>query len=80
VLPVRFDHFITYIDAPSIEGYLEEYRAAGFIANDDTTRHDPGLRNGFLLIGREYVELCWVEDEDLFSAGDASEHAVRAGR
>ncbi len=75
---IRFDHFITYIDAPSIEGYLEEYRAAGFIPADETVRHDPGLRNGFLFIGREYIELCWVENEDLFNASDPEEHVIRA--
>lgn len=76
--PIRLDHFITYTSSPSIEEHLERYRLAGFRPLERTTRHDPGLRNGFLGFGPEYVEFCWVEDEQLFCAGDAEERALRA--
>jgi hypothetical protein len=64
---LRFDHFITYVEAPSIDEYLDKYRAGGFLVHDETVRHDPGLRNGFAFFGAQYIEFCWVEDEDLFS-------------
>lgn len=75
---IRFDHFITYADTPSIDTYLDEYRSAGFLVAEETVRHEPGLRNGFIMIGPEYLEFCWVEDEDLFAAVDAGESEYRA--
>jgi hypothetical protein len=77
---VRFDHFITYVDSPSIDRHLDEYRQAGFLANDQTVRHDPGLRNGFVSFGSLYVEFCWVEDETAFAAGDPDEAVLRRAR
>ncbi|MDQ6883195.1 MAG: hypothetical protein M3077_03000 [Candidatus Dormibacteraeota bacterium] len=41
---VGFDHFIGYVEAPSIEQHLDRYRAAGFSVEERTVRHDPGLR------------------------------------
>jgi hypothetical protein len=75
--PVRFDHFITYTRAPTIEDHLADYRRAGFQVLDRTTRHAPGLRNGFVGFGPDYLEFCWVEDEGLFAAGDPRERAWR---
>lgn len=43
-----------------------------------TVRHDPGLRNGFISLGPEYIEFCWVEDEELFAKADAEEKLLRA--
>ncbi|MCK4308289.1 VOC family protein [candidate division WOR-3 bacterium] len=64
---IMFDHFISYTNANNIDDYLEEYKKAGFLPSDKTTKHHPGLRNGFLHIGLGYVEFCWVEDEKLFA-------------
>lgn len=74
---VRFDHFITYVEAPSIDRYLEKYRTMGFIVSDQTVRHDPGLRNGFVVFGVQYIEFCWVEDEALFSKCEPDEAVIR---
>ena len=74
---VQFDHFITYIEAPSLEQHLDRYRAAGFAVADRTVRHDPGLRTGFVFFGDAYLEFAWVEDEALFAGADESEVARR---
>lgn len=78
MVDVRFDHFITHTSAEDIDDYLEEYAAQGFVPAGRTVRHDPGLRNGFVFLGPEYIEFCWVEDEALFAAADAQEKLLRA--
>lgn len=75
---IQFDHFITYINAPNIDDYLKEYEKQGFAVHEQTVRHDPGLRNGFVPIGVEYLEFCWVEDEELFKKGNEEKHRRRA--
>jgi hypothetical protein len=65
----QFDHFITAANTPNIDNYLQEYENAGFLVADRTVRHDPGLRNGFVRFGPEYLEFVWVEDEKLFEEG-----------
>jgi Glyoxalase-like domain len=77
---LRFDHFITYTAASSIDAYMAEYAAQGFIIHDETVRHSPGLRNGFVIFGPEYLEFCWVEDSAAFATADAEEHAFRAAQ
>lgn len=66
---IRLDHFITGTNADNIDTYLDEYRKAGFAVREHTVRHDPGLRNGFVSFGPEYLEFVWVEDEQLFDQG-----------
>jgi hypothetical protein len=75
---IRLDHFLTFTNAQNIDDYLKEYAGQGFIPAESTVRHDPGLRNGFVFMGPEYVEFCWVEDEAQFAAGDRYK-AFRAG-
>lgn len=75
---LRFDHFITFTNAASIDEYRTGYAAQGFAAADTTVRHEPGLRNGFVRFGPEYLEFAWVEDEALFDAADATERLLRA--
>jgi hypothetical protein len=75
---VRFDHFLTYTSAASIDDYLREYAAQGFIPEERTVRHDPGLRNGFVFVGPEYLEFLWVEDEALFAAAEEEDRLARA--
>ena len=75
---IRFDHFMTYTSAPDIDGYLKEYAAQGFLPREKTVRHNPGLRNGFVFIGPEYLEFCWVEDEALFAEAEAEKKLLRA--
>jgi hypothetical protein len=77
---IRFDHFITYTSAEHIDDYVKEYAVQGFTPSETTVRHEPGLRNGFVFLGAEYIEFCWVEDEALFAAADAQDKALRAGR
>lgn len=74
---IWFDHFITYTSAVNIDDYIKEYTAQGFLSNEKTVRHDPGLRNGFIFFGPEYIEFCWVEDEELFAKADAEEKLLR---
>lgn len=70
----RADHFITYTEGP-IDYLMATLRRAGFVVSPPelTVRHDPGLRNGFVYVGPEYLEYCWVEREDEFEAR-AAEH------
>jgi len=75
---IRLDHFITYTSAHDIEDYLKEYSALGFVPAKETVRHDPGLRNGFVFIGPEYFEFCWVEDDSLFAEASAQQKLLRA--
>ncbi len=66
---IKLDHFITGADTDSIDNYLENYRKAGFLVAEQTVRHHPGLRNGFVRFGPEYLEFVWVEDEEQFEKG-----------
>jgi hypothetical protein len=75
---VLFDHFITYSSVVNIDDYLKEYTGQGFLPESGTVRHDPGLRNGFIFLGPEYLEFCWVEDEELFAKADAENKLLRA--
>jgi len=75
---IRLDHIITYTSAECIDSYLKEYAALGFVPAKETVRHDPGLRNGFVFIGPEYVEFCWVEDETLFEEASAQQRLLCA--
>lgn len=75
---INFDHFITYASADNIDDYIQEYAAQGFIPDEQTVRHEPGLRNRFIFLGVEYIEFCWVEDEELFTKGDDAEKSFRS--
>lgn len=75
---IHFDHFITYTRADNIDDYIQEYAAQGFIPDEQTVRHEPGLRNRFIFLGAEYIEFCWVEDEELFEKGDDAEKSFRS--
>lgn len=75
-MQVRLDHLMTYTNAPTLEEVLEGYRRAGFSMWDGTNRHEPGLRNGFVPVGPEYLEICWVEDEEAFRRGDPQGHEL----
>lgn len=75
-MKVRLDHLMTYTNAPALDEVLEGYRRAGFSMSDWTNRHEPGLRNGFVPLGPEYLEICWVEDEEAFRRGDPQGHEL----
>jgi hypothetical protein len=66
---IKLDHFITATDTDDIDAYLQEYRRGGFLVVEQTVKHSPGLRNGFVRFGPEYLEFVWVEDEALFEQG-----------
>jgi hypothetical protein len=75
---IWLDHFITYTSASNIDDYIKEYATQGFLPDDTTVRHDPGLRNRFIFLGPEYIEFCWVEDEELFEKADEVDKQLRA--
>jgi len=68
------DHFVTYTVTP-IDEEMARLRRAGFLASppERTVRNDPGLRNGFVYVGPEYLEFCWVEREEEFRAAAREE-------
>lgn len=72
---IQIDHIITFTNVDDIDEYVGEYRARGFIVTEATHRYKPGLRNRFVALGCEYIELVWVEDETLFAAGGEEEFA-----
>ena len=77
---IRFDHLITFTSATSIDDYLNEYVAQGFVPHEQTVRHEPGLRNGFVSLGPDYLEFWWVEDEAQFAAAGVDQQALRMGQ
>src|SRR5436190_14314884 len=70
---LRFDHFITWLDAPNVEQQLDAYRRGGFVPEDTTVRHAPALRNGFISFGPDYLELCCIEDWAAFATTEPLE-------
>lgn len=72
----QIDHIITFANVASIDTYIKEYQARGFIVHDDSPRYKPGLRNRFVSLGCEYIELVWVEDEAAFAVGGEVEFAL----
>jgi len=76
---IWFDHFMTFTSATNIDDYLAEYVAQGFVTHEQTVRHPPGLRNGFISLGPDYLEFCWVEDETQFAAS-ADHQVFRTGK
>jgi hypothetical protein len=77
---IRFDHVFTFTSATNIDDYLSEYTAQGFLTHEQTVRHPPGLRNGFVSLGPDYLEFWWVEDEAQFAVAGAEQQALRAGQ
>ena len=75
---LKLDHVITSTRVANIDAYLDEYRKAGFLPVDYTVRLDPGLRNGFIAIGPEYVEFAWIEDDDQFNQAAAANPVLAA--
>lgn len=63
------EHIYSLINAKSLEDHLRKYRDCGFFVSSQTVRHPPGLRNGFVYIGYEYIEFEWVEDRITFNKG-----------
>jgi hypothetical protein len=45
------------------------------VVSEATHRYKPGLRNRFILLGCEYLELVWVENEDEFARAGTEEFA-----
>lgn len=74
---VRLDHFLTFTSASTIEAQLARCEALGFLVHPRTVRHDPGLRNGFVALGPEYLEFLWVEDEAKFAAAPPEDREAR---
>src|SRR5215207_1341807 len=72
---LRFDHVLTFAHTKNIDDYVEKYRALGFVVSEETRPYKPGLRNRFILLGCEYLELVWVENEDEFAKGGREEFA-----
>lgn len=77
---IQLDHFLTFTNTANIDDYMDEYSRLGFVPDKSTTRHEPGLRNRFIFLGPEYIEFCWVEDEELFAQADEDEKLLRIGK
>ena len=60
------NHIISFANTANIDSYLKRWKRAGFVVGEKTVRHEPGLRNGFVYFGPEYIEFSWVEDEASF--------------
>jgi hypothetical protein len=72
---VHMDHFITFADVKNVDDHAETYAARGFLVTEETRRYQPGLRNRFVTLGLEYLELAWVENKAVFKAGGDEEFA-----
>lgn len=48
------------------ERHLERYRKAGFVVSDHIAEWNPGLRNGFVVLWPEDLEILTVADEEVF--------------
>jgi len=79
---LRLDHVLTFTLAERVETSLERYRSAGFLVSDHIAEWDPGLRNGFINLWPEYLELLCVDDSDRFrtEASDTLKQAAAACR
>jgi hypothetical protein len=53
---IWFDHLFTFANTTKIDDHLSEYVAQGFLTHDQTVRHPPGLHNGFVSLGPDYLE------------------------
>jgi len=73
MVQIRFEHVLTFTSAPSLEDHLARYAQAGFLVAERTVAHNLGIRTGFVLFGAEYLEFCWVEDEQVFASTAPSE-------
>ncbi len=74
-MPPQLDHILTFADVHNIDNYIARYRMLGFQVTNETRPYKPGLRNRFIQLGCEYLELVWVEDEAAFNAGGHEEFA-----
>ena len=71
----QFDHFLTFVNTANFDEYVEQYRTLGFVVSNETRPYKPGLRNRFITLGCEYLELVWVENEEDFARGGTEEFA-----
>lgn len=62
----RVNNTIVFAQAP-VEQHLDRYREAGFLVSDHIADWDPGLRNGFIELWPEYLEILTVADENVFA-------------
>lgn len=65
---LRLDHVLTFTSVTTVEEQRDRYGAAGFVVSDHIAEWSPGLRNGFVNLWPEYLELLCVDDEDAFAA------------
>jgi hypothetical protein len=72
---VQIDHILTFSNVANIDEYIRRNQERGFVVSQDTFRYKPGLRNRFMSLGPEYIELVWVEDEPAFDARGTEEFA-----
>lgn len=79
---LRLDHVLTFTSVKRVEASLERYQLAGFVVSDHIARWEPGLRNGFVNLWPEYLELLCIDDSDSFAndAPDALRNAASQHR
>ncbi len=65
---LRLDHVLTFANVRRVETALDRYQKAGFLVSDHIAEWEPGLRNGFINLWPEYLELLCVDDSARFEA------------
>lgn len=71
MVALRLDHVLTFTSASPVEEALDRYRQAGFVPSPHIAEWSPGLRNGFVNLWPEYLELLCVHDDDAFRTAPA---------
>lgn len=74
---LRLDHVLTFTSVSAVEEQLDRYRAGGFVVSDHIAAWAPGLRNGFVNLWPEYLELLCVADDDAFATAPAELRQAR---
>ncbi|MFV0535006.1 MAG: VOC family protein [Cumulibacter sp.] len=76
----RLNTVLVFADSPP-ERHLERYRRAGFAVSEHVAEWDPGLRNGFVDLWPEDLEILTVADEEAFERdADTQLRAQRASK
>lgn len=76
----HFDHAFTFARGGDLDGALDRLRAAGFVIDEQRTRHPGGKLSGFMDFTGTYLELISVVDEAEFAREATAEEVVRRAR
>lgn len=73
-MKIDLEHIYSIINSSKLESHLDIYRKAGFYVGEKTVRHPPGMRNGFVYMGPEYIEFIWVERQREYEKEKSNYH------